>query len=678
MPFERRLAAALVLLLGVIPVMGAFFPGRPEGLVAPLALLVSSAATLLALRPREASVAAATVGSMAFVAFGAWVAEPAGLGHVALVPFAMALAGAPAWGCALGLLGAAGIHVGLVGLPTATTPSVATLADGVGLTLIAAWAVWIVARGLRAAWLRNDLDELHAMAETLEQGISRDAAQLWAVARQLTDNGAAERVHGAGLDEEGCNVATRVDADGTILAARIEGDMLATLTVGQALRACVRAGVRDPGRLREIAATELDEVNDPDDLTWIGVFDPTTDAWTLEPSEAAATRVRGPHLRFAQRLGRRTTREAITERLEVAELPPVAAHIQVRAAAIGIGLLVPAAVATALALAWLSPSIGVAPLVMTLVAHHTVERLRLRQVARYEAGERALEDRIDCRDDVHHGLARALGGLLPYQVHTEAAIATAHRLRGDVISGSFADMLVGEDGRLRVLAGEVAGEGIGAGFLSVSAQMALRCHAGRVSWDEAQRETHRIVEGEASVLRYPLSLELGVAEVDGAGVSGLGCLDRLVVHHAGAEDRRAEQVERFELDGGAVVYITPGASRAGPEDDAPTIDRTGIGERIAEILGGDFDPDGSELPSLFSEVFDGTHAPAHGTLIALRRFDPTLLAGPDVDDALTDDPVGAPDADPTDDATPQADPDTPSPEISATDATIVDDVASAA
>ena len=47
-----------------------------------------------------------------------------------------------------------------------------------------------------------------------------------------------------------------------------------------------------------------------------------------------------------QRLGRRTTREAITERLEVAELPPIAAHVQVRAAAIGIGLLVPAAVAT--------------------------------------------------------------------------------------------------------------------------------------------------------------------------------------------------------------------------------------------------------------------------------------------------------------------------------------------
>jgi len=609
MPFERRLAAALVLLLGIIPVMSAFLPAHPEALVAPLAVLVCTGATVVALRQRVATVAASGLGALTLVAFAAWAADAPGLGYTVIVPLALMLAGAPAWAGALGLLVAAGLAVGLGGAPSGPVVGFGTLSDLTGLMALVGWAAWIVGRGVRVTWLRRDLDELHTMADTLEAGISRDAAQLWAVARNVADAGLT-RVRGQGLDDDGLNLATSLP-DGAVLAARIEGDPLATLTVGHALRACAAAGVRDPDGLRRVAATQLDEVNDPDDLLWVALYDADADAWTSSPADLCQRRLRQGRLIFKQRLDRRQTRTTLIERMKVAPMVGAPSKARVAVQVVAIAVLLPLSAASAL----LGPIGGSLPLVVALIAHALMAGRHRAASSLYEASEGAVDDRIDCRDDIHHGLARMLGGLLPYQVACGRAVATAHRLRGDVIGGSFADMLVDDAGKIRVLAGEVAGEGIGAGFLSIAAQMALRNLApdADTPWTEVVARTEALVQREATVLKYPLRLELGMVVIDGGSVRGLGCLDKLLVHEPGSETTAV--VDEVELREDATVYVTPGTSRAGPEDDAPTVDRAAVGGRLAEVLR---DADGPELPSLFSEVFDGQAAPAHGTLIELR------------------------------------------------------------
>src|SRR5690606_37433357 len=77
-------------------------------------------------------------------------------------------------------------------------------------------------------------------------------------------------------------------------------------------------------------------------------------------------------------------------------------------------------------------------------------------------------------------------------------------------------------------------------------------------------------------------------------------------------------VHEARLDPHRRVYLTPAAALPGPEDDAPALGQSEACERVAQILSSPrWRPQASILASLFSLVFDGVHAPAHGTLIEL-------------------------------------------------------------
>ncbi|MGB1700498.1 MAG: hypothetical protein ACPHRO_11125, partial [Nannocystaceae bacterium] len=450
--------------------------------------------------------------------------------------------------------------------------------------------------------------------------------ELRALTRILADPSLAPIVRGQGLTHDHLNLATRL-FDGRILLALLEGDLTATLTAGWILRSAALGGETDPTRLVRLLELYADEVLDPHNIRWIAIYDPTTGkAETTEHIEAI--RFEETRVRFQHRVGKGVSRETLELRMEVQPLPVHTAEGPTPGLFIGmlLSLAILFSLTTIYGTAWSLV------LIAALCGFSYVIDLRLRTLRSVLASaEAAIEDRIDCRDDLHFAVARLHGTLLPYEIELNTISATAHRLRGEVLAGTFADMLKSPDGELKVIAGEVSGEGVAAAFLALSAQFALRTTLTQKTeikdWETAENIASGIVAREASSLFFPVRIELGCVSLDDDGeFHGEGFLERVTIFDI--QDRMTANERAGSLKDTNYLYITPATSRPGPEDTAPELDRFEASERISDILEAEeWKPGADPLGSLFSLVFDGSDAPAHGTIIEIspREHSPVFL-----------------------------------------------------
>lgn len=627
MSFERRLACTLLLLLSTTPIVMGMLPDNPRGLIAPFLVVVATAATLLVVYDRLVGTICAGVSSLAMVFFVFHQGLAETLMLLSVVPASVLIVGGATWiastALAIGFVGSLLIAPDLAHGPF----SLATFADGVGWLTILGWTAVMGFTLNRTRAVNSRVSLLEETADTLDQSIARDTMELRAIARIIADPSLAPVVRGQGLTHQRLNMATQLP-DGRILLALLEGDMVATLTAGWLLRASALGGQTDPAALHHLLRVHGDEIIEPEQVAWVALLTPDTNHLEFSQSITGA-RFRPGKFRFDEPVSRGISRKTIELRMEVHPLPErrfdTSFPWMIAGMAIGFGVLL---LLTTLVGALWSPLLVAA---LCGVAFYLDLRTRaLRSLlARAEA---AIEDRIDCRDDLHFGLARLHGTLLPYETEHPFVTALAHRLRGEVLGGTFADVLKTSDDTLLVIAGEIAGQGVAAAFLALSAQHALRAHlrsswAGPTSWETAENVTSGIVAREATSLFFPLRVELGCVCVNADRTfQGTGYLKQITVYDHG--DRLTSPSQSGELTDERYLYITPANARPGPEDLAPALDRFEANERIADTIESDeWTPGVDALGSLFSLVFDGVEAPAHGTIIEIapREAAPTFL-----------------------------------------------------
>jgi hypothetical protein len=273
----------------------------------------------------------------------------------------------------------------------------------------------------------------------------------------------------------------------------------------------------------------------------------------------------------------------------------------------------------------LAPSVAAPVLAAAgaVLAAALVRRVERAARCRLDTARAAAEAAIEARAELHHRVARVHGGLLPYRVDNAAVEAVAHRLRGEVLDGAFADLFVDPRGALVLLAGEVPGEGLAPRFMAEAARVRARlAHGAGLACDDARAVALRGLRSEAERLGQPSTLALGVVTVSRDGwCRGAGTLARLVVAERGAAGTAAE----LRLASGVDCYCTPTPSRPGPEDDAPVLLPDAAAQRLLGAIEEDSpEADATSLPVLFARVFDGQHAPAHGTIVRIA-----LLPGAD-------------------------------------------------
>lgn len=278
------------------------------------------------------------------------------------------------------------------------------------------------------------------------------------------------------------------------------------------------------------------------------------------------------------------------------------------------------------------PALAFAGVVAALLLAHAVARRGARR--RDEALEdlqSQLTERAELHDELRFRIAKLHGGLLPYRIEVGRFEAIAHRLRGEVLDGSFADLVLDPQGVGHVIAGEVAGRGIAARFLGLTAQLLVRAHveAGCTAPEVlcASVVPHLRVLGQA--LHHPVRLRLGTVAIEPDGwCEGQGMLRRIVTVRGVSTAPRTVPLAPGEivrvtgdaqLDDDTRVYLTPAPSLPGPEDEAPALDTVAAADRVVEIVRArKWRPGQGSLASLFSLVFDGVAAPSHGTLVELR------------------------------------------------------------
>ncbi len=633
MTFERRLACALVLLLSAAPVVLGFLPENPGGLVAPFAILAATIMTLLSVHDRMVAAVCAATSSLSLVVFISHLGLAQTPMIAAIVPTTMLIVGAPVWTATAAAVVATLAATFLLPGAAFGAFSLSSIADIMGWLAILGWtAILGLALGnTRIVNLR--VEHFEDTAAVHDQGIARDTMELRALTRILADPSLAPAVRGQGLTHDHLNMATRL-FDGRVLLALLKGDLTATLTAGWILRTAVLGGENEPTNLTRLLELYADEVLDPHDIQWIAIFDPDTGDVISTPS-LEGIRFEEDRARFQHRVGKGVSRETLEHRMEVQPLPTRTTDSHATriffAMVLSLSLLftLTAVFGTAWSLA----------LIAALCGFSYAIDLQIRVLRSMLAGaEAAIEDRIDCRDDLHFAIARLHGTLLPYELELDNVAATAHRLRGEVLAGTFADMLKTPEHELKIIAGEVSGEGVAAAFLSLSAQFALRTlltsktesHA----WDTAENVASGIVAREATSLFFPVRIELGCVTIDeDGGFQGRGFLERVTIFDT--QDRMSVNERAGELESTNYLYITPATSRPGPEDTAPELDRFEASERISDILEAEeWRPGTDRLASLFSLVFDGCDAPAHGTIIEISPREETPLFLEDGGDTL--------------------------------------------
>lgn len=628
---DRRVAACLLLLVAAIPLLLAQLPQNVEVVAGPLALLLVTSVLMLTPIPRWATVGVWAPTALVLVGCDHWSAPMASWALLTIFPLGLCvLEQRLAW--VFVAIGVGPLLLGLVGGWSEMTElrafSLQHPSDLLGALACAAWVSWQSIEALRFALTRRKVNLQRETAQYLEEAISRDLGWLDSIATMVADPSLKGPVRNPGVGTTQLAMAARIDAD-VVLLGWIEGPVLATLSVGWGLCAAARAGLRDPRALLTLARHRFDEIVDPTGVRWIAVWDrrrgQITTAGAAHPGPlsrymltAHGPTAIGPHVDV-------DTLRAVRELLDEADATagvPDAEVMSPMATVYGLGLTAGAVLACALPLPGL---MWLACVVLLTSAHGLIMASTRKCDAMAKETEIRLRDRSEAHDDLRFQLARWHGSLLEYRIEIGDFGATAHRLRGEVLNGAFADMLVDASGHGRIFAGEVAGRGIAARFLGLAAQVVVRVLLEQGFGEDSPESMAGLTQqrlrifGEA--LRFPVHLRLGMVTCSPRGqCTAWGSLRQLVL--VGGPDTVSEPhatiVHEAQLDAHRRVYLTPAAALPGPEDDAPALGQSEACVRVAQILSSSRGrPQADSLASLFSLVFDGVNAPAHGTLIEL-------------------------------------------------------------
>ncbi len=599
----------MLLLLTLLPLGAHFLPESPRALLLPGVVVAVACVTALLRLPAVVRVTVTGFGALVVVGLSLWTTPTSVPMVVAIVPCTILAAGGSVLVAGVGLV--AGLVTAAVTGPGASSAAM----TGIGWALAAGWAMaLLVMSSLIRSRLRRT-SRVYETDETLNQRLREDRTALEMVVRRLTGADPAV-VSGAGVSEDSLGLAITLPRN-EILVGRLRGDILSTLTAGWFLRACATAGEIDPTALVRMLHTDLDEVVESD-FGWVGIFAPGMGLLRYAGPNGQVQTVRCPRVMIGSGgPGAAWNGENDIDPLEdlfaceeaEARMWPPSRWLDMAAEGVFAGglvaaLMVPGLVASAVVLAGF------------LVVHDRVRRRLVWAHARGRAAETTVQDRIEVADDVHHRLSKLQSSLLPYQVSSGPFVATAHRLRGEVLDGSFADVFIDNIRRLRLVAGEVAGDGIATRFLGLGAQIHARAAALRgLTCEQARGRVARTIRDDAIALGHPLHVTLGIATLHDDGTcEGVGTLARMV--HV--DPPSARTVDHTQLDDGCRIYFTPSTSRPGPEDDAPRLEHAAAAGRVHElVVAGVWSYRQETLASLFSRVFDGEHGPRHGTIIEL-------------------------------------------------------------
>ena len=634
MTAERRVVACLLLLMGAAPLLVALLPERVDVLTPPMLVVVAAAVATLVPSLRVLQVLGWSLGAGTMLLASYWQAPAQSVGMLALVPLGLVvLTDRPAVGLAGLVAGAVGL-VGMLGtgeLAGLRAGAGTQVVDRVGQLAVVGWILWQGSHAVSWTMLRRAARRQLTTASALERALERDLRLLAAIADVVAEPGLAGPVRGAGLGPDALGLAARIDAR-RVLVGWIEGPPLRTLTVGWALVAAARAGRIDPRALVRWIATQFDEVVPPAAVRWLGVWDwragvmIRSGAGSVELARCALT-PSGPR---AVAMTSTPDTAATLRALFGPDATQDPGDAVRRRATAWLGWLVLAAIAVVPVVVALPAAFAPVSGLALVAADAVARRLHADASARRHAADRELADRIDLHDDLSNGVAHLHGSLLPYRIALGDLRATAHRLRGEVLDGAFADMIVDARGRARIVAGEVAGRGIAARFVGLAAQVVarIRLGSGAVAPADLQAEVGRRLRELARALRFGVRLRLGVVTLDSDGTcGGFGTLRRFVRVAGASPERASEPMSVAELvqvvgeacvDEDTRVYLTPAAAVPGPDDEAPALPPAEATDRVVELVQrGRWHPRVASLASLFSLVFDGVTAPAHGTIIEL-------------------------------------------------------------
>lgn len=629
---ERRLLAAVLLLAMTLPLLMALLPTHVD--MATPVLLAAFAGVTSTVLPSHRSIQLIGWLSSAILLLSAVFghAEVASVGFLVMIPFGLAVLTDLALLSAIGFLAAivaSWVMVGPDTLRTLPAFSGESGADWLGRVGVWAWAGWVTAHSLRPLFGRRYLSQHAQTVSALDDAIDRDLRSLEGIANVLADTSLGGPLQGFGLGRDALALATRID-NRRVLLAWIDGKPLNTLSVGWALMATVKAGERSPRRLLKLARSRLDEMVPPKDIKWIAIWDRSTGNIRSAPSPSptpmpsCTLTERGP--RASGRPKAMTTDQTLQKLVVRPEVfvPPQSEN---RMAIAGV-----AAAFAAFLVTWLSlPTLALVGVVGLLIATQwALTRAQGQNDKELAATRSQLEERTDLHDDLRHQIGRLHGGLLPYQLTIGDYQATAHRLRGEVLEGSFADLLLDPNNRGHILAGEVAGRGIACRFLALAAQMATAYHVrvGTIPQDLPPVLTRMIRElGKRISFRARLRLGAVTVSSDGSCI-GWGTLRTLVQVRGTngrtrevplAMDGLAEVTAESWLDDDTRVYLSPAPTLPGPDDPAPALGTSDASQRLVNVVrkGDWLASEHTSLASLFPLIFNGRDAPAHGTLIEL-------------------------------------------------------------
>lgn len=633
---ERRVAACMLLLVAAIPLLVALLPER--GLVAaiPTAAILIAAAIVLAPMPERirATVTPAVwlVSAGVLTVYTGWFAPMGGAGWLMFVPLGLALLTDRAW-VSLGGFGVVATAMAFV----PDQPSLAELGgfsyagglDLLGPASVGVWLGWQAWKGVASRTRGQACQQQLRTSAAMDDAIARDCQRLETIARTVADPSLRGPVKGLGLGANALALAARIDSN-RVLLGWIDGPPLATLTLGWALLAAARSGLSTPRELLRLARNHFDEVVPPTSIRWLGIWDRRSTYVEAAPIPSGAynrCRVssRGPNGNGGNTIDTIATIESLIDLPECdgqePGAPPPAAWWIAATAIAGIAF-VAAAIPGPLTV------VGLVAL-LACSSQWLQESSRRRGDKTLAEGAAWLTDRIEVHDDLRFQVAKLHGGLLPYRIEVGESRATAHRLRGEVLDGAFADMVVDDRGVGHIVAGEVAGRGIAARFLGLAAQVIARVRLSQVSRHSPSvaADILRRLRVLGETLKFPVRMRLGEITLHPDGrVVGTGVVRRVVEVHehdaavlgpASASDL-VTITSDTRITEQSRLYITPSAALPGPDDEAPALRVSEATDRVVEMVtSGKWHPSHGSLASLFSLVFDGRNAPAHGTLIEL-------------------------------------------------------------
>jgi hypothetical protein len=633
MSVERRLLACVLLLATAAALPLTLLPDHIDAVTLPIAVAAGAVVVTLLPSLRVLQTTAWACGALLVLVFVFLDLRPVSLGPLVLLPFGVLILTDRSVAAAL----AAGI--GTFALVTMLGPEAllqarafawSSPADAIANTLVWGWAAWLATAPLDLHGTRLRLAQQHATAVALDAAMDRDRGWLETIAEAVADPTLVGPVRGAGLRSNALGVAVRIDSR-RVLLGWIEGEPLAVLSAAWALAATARAGRANPRALVRFAREQLDEMLPENAINWLAIWDRRSGALesTLRNGPTSLRRCvlmpRGPaEIAKPEPCDTTAVVDQLLPRPGVLSLGTTGAAAPIAATV----LALVAALCTSLPL----PGVGMAAaLGMLLLAHEVARRGALRRTVALEAMQAQLGERAELHDDLRFRIAKLHGGLLPYRLAVGQYEAIAHRLRGEVLDGSFADLVLDPRGVGHVVAGEVAGRGIAARFLGLTAQLMTRTHVeeGRASPEVVAALIGPQLRALGSSLQYPVRLRLGEVAIEPDGwCEGDGTLRRIVAVRGVSTAPRQVPLAPTELvrvtgdaqlDDDTRVYLTPAPSLPGPDDEAPAIDAIAAADRVVDLVQKRRWRSGHDsLPSLFSLVFDGVAAPSHGTLVELR------------------------------------------------------------